>query len=150
MFFTNRQLAIDLADCCIRLDHWVSKNEACIGCVKGSGKKLKKDERKFQEGKLYAYAFTLERLGYAKFWHPVTSDENYIPLLARGWSLDTGVDMQVFIRKDIFQEALYKNNKQLVKDIIKHRKDRPQLKKHWIEFFKRLQNDTRQQDAKTK
>lgn len=128
MIFFNRNIALELADCIIRLDYWLSKNEKCIGCVKGSGKKFKRDEYNFQEGKLYAYAYTLMRLGYAKFWHPISSEPSYVPILAHAWKLSTDELVQVFIKKDLFDEALNLNAPQLKRDIIKHRKKREKIK----------------------
>ena len=128
MFFQdkNKNVALELTDCLIRLDYWLSKNEKCIGCIKSANKKLKLREYDFQRGKLYGYAYALMRLGFVSFWHPLAtnSEPDYVALLKTPWQLSTDDSVQVFIPKKLFNEALALNDSSLIKDILKHREER--------------------------
>jgi hypothetical protein len=117
----NRDVAIELANCAIRLDYWLSKNEKCVNCTKGSGKKFPKHEWHFQAGKLYAYLYCLENLGYARFLHPWASLPNYTPVTKDSWDLDNGNSVKVFIESTLFDDALAAMAPQLEKDIRKYR-----------------------------
>ena len=114
-------LAIEVADAAIRLSHWLSRNEKCLNCRIGSGRKFKKSEFLFQQGKLYSYCYLLTKIGHATFKDPmfVTRDEERI--LRNSWSLSTGEIGNYFISKKLFDDALGQNDEHLEKQIRDYR-----------------------------
>lgn len=113
MFFDNRRLAIHLLECCIRLDYWFFVYE--------KSRKHQKDYQ-YQRGKFYAYAYILMRLSYAHLRRPIYKDSRYVKLITKGgWQFDNGKQIQVFVKKQYFNEALQLIEEKLRKDILQYR-----------------------------
>ena len=128
----NYKIALELADCIIRLDYWLDKNEGCIGCRKGTGKKPTLYEKTVQWGKLYAYCYCLKKLEFAHFWHPFgeLDNEEYVAILKNPFVVkNTQEVLQVFIKKKLFDEALKLNPLNTQKDILKIRAKRNEKNK---------------------
>lgn len=116
--FKVRKLAVELTEISVRLAYWREQPH-----IK---KKRAYKEKVFQEGKLYAHVYMLQRLGYAFFWYPnYVRYDGYEPLLFQ--IKIEGRLREVFIHKDIFESAVSRIetvNPKLKRDIDKWRKQR--------------------------
>ena len=116
----NREIAIGLGSSAIRLEHWLARNEKCIGCTKGSGRKFKKSEYDFQRGKQYAYLYCLEQMEYVKFVSPGTLKEGYEEA-STPMFLSTGIYRQFYMEKELFKDVMNSMKPDLRKSILDFR-----------------------------
>lgn len=111
MIFKKR-IATEIIDCLIRLDY------------SNSRKKINKELFNYQDGKIYAYSYTLQLLGYCTIGSG--KFPGHIRLKKKGifYSFSPYIKSNIFIKEKIFRKALkgiHKKDEKLYMDIIKYR-----------------------------